>query len=333
MKKLLALVLTMLLLAAAPINALAKSKTSSSSSDEVIFSKENTLVINSVVEDESVAKLIAQAKSMDAALPSGDAINLLLNTPGGSIQSGLELIEVLSSLNRPVNTVIIFAASMGFQIVQNLGKRYVLKNGVLMSHKARGMFNGEFPGQVDSRYGLWINRINELDEQTVKRTSGKQTLKSYRAAYENELWLTGSDAVKGGYADEIVTAKCDKTLGGTRSEVLYFFGLKIDVIFDECPLNTYPIDVKINVPTTEGLLTLERFYELGGAFGPGCKAGQDDYVYYNWGTNSSSQQNVSAKSKRPCALDETLTMEKVQEAKIKAKEKYNNIREKVVKGY
>ena len=112
---------------------------------------------------------------MDASLKSGYPIYLFLNTPGGSIQAGLELIEGLNGINRPIHTVTLFAASMGWQLVQHLGTRYVLKYGVLMSHKARGQFSGEFGGgasQMDARYGLWLKRVHIME--TLQYTRGKK---------------------------------------------------------------------------------------------------------------------------------------------------------------
>src|SRR5579859_4879597 len=103
--------------------------------DTIVLSKENTLVLNSEVNGESVGKIIADAKQLDKGLNTlkskikGEKkpLYLFLNTPGGSIQSGLEMIEALNGLGRPTHTVTLFAASMGFQIAQNLGDRYVLR--------------------------------------------------------------------------------------------------------------------------------------------------------------------------------------------------------------
>jgi ATP-dependent protease ClpP protease subunit len=165
---------------------------------EVELTSDNTVILDEAVSSESVGKVMREAKALDAKLQSGYPIYLFLYTPGGSIQAGAELIEYLEGLNRPVHTVTLFAASMGFQIVQHMGKRYVMKYGVLMSHKARGSFSGTFGGgvsQMDTRYSLWLRRIILMDEQTVKRTGGKQTLKTYINAYSPELWLNGAEAV------------------------------------------------------------------------------------------------------------------------------------------
>lgn len=256
----------------------------SKASDTVILSKDNLIVLNTVVEGEATAAIIAQAKALDAKLsaPSrfgrdnankNKPLYLFLNTPGGSIQSGLELIEALHGIGRPVNTVTLFAASMGFQIAQNLDERLILKNGVLMSHRAKGGFEGEFggpsPSQVESRYNLWISRLKELDQQTVDRTHGKQTLDSYQKAYANELWLTGTQSVQQGYADRIVTVKCDSSLAGVTTNHVDFMGFDIAYDLDNCPINTSPMNVRAGAPASGGLsttFTLEKREEIKNKF-------------------------------------------------------------------
>lgn len=246
--------------------------------DSVVLSRDNLVILSSEVRGESVGKVIAQVKELDRPKsafrkwsPDKKPIYLFLNTPGGSIQAGLELIEALGGANRPIHTVTLFAASMGFQIAQNLGDRFVLKNGVLMSHRASGEFFGSFggqrPSQLDSRYNLWLSRMDELDKQTVKRTKGKQTLASYQKAYSDELWMTGTQSVEGGYVDKVVTVKCDESLSGVTSNSFSFFGLTITYDLDNCPINTSPMNVKVSAPPEEkGKVSEEKIAEVRAKF-------------------------------------------------------------------
>lgn len=210
----------------------------------ITLTKDNSITLNDAFYGETVAKLAKKAKELDARTESSDPIYLVLNSPGGSIDAGLELIENLNSLRRPVKTITIFSASMGFQTVQGVkGERLVMRDGTLMSHKARGGFYGEFPGQLDSRYAYYLKRITRMDEQAVKRTNGKLTLQSYRNLIENEYWCDGQECVDQGFADRVATAQCDKSLEGNRKEVWYrdiFFGMVLEIIvtLDKCPLNT-----------------------------------------------------------------------------------------------
>lgn len=282
------------------------------------LTKDNTAVLFGVVDSTSVSDVMQQIQKLDSSLKSGYAINLVLYTPGGSIQDGLELIEYLKSVNRPINTVTVFAASMGFQIAQNLGQRYILQNGVLMSHKAAGGFEGEFGdgnSQIDARYGLWMSRILELDQQTVARTKGKQTLKSYRSAYQNELWLTGAQSTKGGYADKVISASCDKSLNGQRTQRLDFMGLGINVNYSECPLNTNPLSIEIEIPTNKGVMKHADFLAKGGVFI------KDNKEVGGYGAPDLY------------CTDPSLTMEILKKSMIDVKKEVIARQRKVVKGY
>jgi ATP-dependent Clp protease protease subunit len=259
------LLLTVLLNLILSTAAFSKEKTTK----EIVLTNDNLVVLNDVVTDESVSKLIGEIKKLDASLQSGYPIYLFLYTPGGSIQAGIELMEFLKGVNRPVNTVTLFSASMGFQLVQSLGTRYILEHGILMSHKAAGGFSGEFGGetsQLDSRYGLWLRRLRAMDETTVARTEGKKTLKQYQSEYDNELWLNGAEAVANGYADEVVSVKCSESLSGERIEYIQYFGNTMQVVFDKCPLRTAPISVSMIVRTNKGTMSLNDFLAKGGVF-------------------------------------------------------------------
>lgn len=219
----------------------------SNNPNRIVLTADNTVNLNGEVTNESVAATIQALQKLDSN--SKKPIYLFLYTPGGSIQAGLELIEAANGMNRPVETVVLFAASMGFQITENLGKRNILKNGVLMSHRAAGGFEGSFggqaPSQIDSRYGFWLQRTKELDEQTVSRTGGKQTLASYQKQYANETWMTGTQSVEQGYADAVVTVHCDKSLDGNDAHKISFMGMNIQYDQAKCPLISAPLNVKL----------------------------------------------------------------------------------------
>lgn len=236
---------------------------------EITLTTDNHVVLDDQFDDLTTAQVIQQAQLLDSKLPSGDSIYLVLNSPGGSIQAGLDMIEALNSLNRKVSTITIFSASMGFQAVQGLGTRYILPNGTLMAHKARGSLSGEFPGQLDSRYALWLKRIDTMDRKAVERSKGKLTLDKFRAMYENEWWADGQDAVNVGLADEVSTVKCEQALAQkSRNQAFDFFGFTIILVKSGCPTNTGILDVKVMIHTNQGLISLQDFLAKGGSFDP-----------------------------------------------------------------
>lgn len=216
---------------------------------DITLTSSNTVSFNNYFEERTVAQAIEKIRKLDTALPSKDPLYLVINSGGGSIVDGLELINVLQNMKRKVHTVTLFSASMGFQTVQGLGNRYIVDSGVLMSHKARGGFWGEFPGQVDSRYRHWLNRVNRLDEIAAKRSN--MTLAKYKNLIENEYWCEGAGCVRRGFADAVVTVQCDNTLNGTYndSEKFLYEGFPIELVytFSNCPLQTGVLDWNVYV--------------------------------------------------------------------------------------
>lgn len=328
MKKVKFAVFGLVILALATI--LPTSHLSGDETETIVLSKNNTIVLNSEVNGESVGSVISKAKSLENEVNLGlrnrfrmgekKPLYLFLNTPGGSIQSGLEMIEALNGMGRKVNTITLFAASMGFQIAQNLGDRLILKNGVLMSHRAKGGFEGEFggqsPSQVENRQALWKSRLDELDAQTVSRTGGKQTMASYQKQYASEMWLTGQQSVTQGYADKIVMVKCDASLTGTTSHEEMVFIFRATYELDNCPINTSPMNVQIGFATNKGkMMNSDEFVKAGGEFGPSCL------------TESASNKD------KLCALDTSLNMEKVRELKVKFVDQYEGKKNKIVPMY
>lgn len=222
------------------------------SQDALVLTKDNSVSMNKIFSPESVANITQQVRELDSRTESKDPIILVLNSPGGSIDPGLELIENLSNLKRPVTTLNIFSASMGFHTTQGLGERLITQNGTLMSHKARGAFSGEFPGQLDSRYNYYLKRIARLDEQATRRTKGKYSVESYRALIENEYWCDGYDCVVQGFADRVVRPSCDKSLDGSHTETVdqfMFMGIavQINAEYDNCPLNTNALKYEVSM--------------------------------------------------------------------------------------
>jgi ATP-dependent Clp protease, protease subunit len=212
--------------------------------------KNNTIVLDSEFTSVSVAKLALQARDLDSKLKKNEPLYLVMNSPGGSIEAGLELIDNLNALGRPVHTVSIFSASMGFHTIQGInGVRYVTPTGTLMSHKASGSFEGEFPGQLDNRYHYYLRRLEKLDDLVIARSRGKLTLPSYKTMYENEFWCEGDDCVEFGLADVTTLVACDKSLDGTveTKETVNFLGTDLSIIFVKaaCPTITGLIEAKV----------------------------------------------------------------------------------------
>jgi ATP-dependent Clp endopeptidase proteolytic subunit ClpP len=257
---------------------LATSETSGKSADVVLTSK-NTVTLRGPIDGGSANGVIKKLRELDEKGSAKDPIYLVLYTPGGEVMAGLDIIEYTKGMKRPVHTITMFAASMGFQTAQQLGDRLILGNGTLMSHKAAGGFEGEFnsgdDSQIDSRMKNIKALIREMDERTVARTKGKQTLESYQKAYENELWLLAKASVEKGYADKVITARCDSSLNGVETIKLSLMGIiTINVNFSACPLQPGVESISADTETNKGKKKMTDFLNEGGIMGIDCTTAQ-----------------------------------------------------------
>lgn len=223
---------------------------------EVTLTEQNTMSLNGPVTGQSMAGLMLTLNKLNQ-IQTDEPIYLVLNSPGGSVYDGFDFIRYAQTSRRKIETVTIFAASMAFQIVESLGERNVTSYSTLMSHKASGGFQGEFPGQIDSRYGHVLSHIAEQDKQVVSRTNGKQTLESYARLIQNEYWGNSTRAISDGFADQEVSVRCDNSLNGERTEQVDLGLFIVDVIFSKCPLITEPLGVELARQSVGGRGTSE----------------------------------------------------------------------------
>jgi ATP-dependent protease ClpP protease subunit len=209
---------------------------------DIVLTERNTVSFNKAFTSDYVAKKQLEIFSKNALLAKSDPIYLVMDTPGGSVSAGLSLLDSLKSLKRPIHTITLFAASMGYQVVQELGTRYITPSGTLMSHRgAISGMAGQVPGELNSR----LNYVQGLLEQMNVRAACrlKTDLEVYKASIVNELWVFGQQAVDTGNADAVANVSCNETLtSGKYTEKFNTIFGSVDVVFSKCPLVSGPID-------------------------------------------------------------------------------------------
>lgn len=238
MKKLITL-LTVLFL-----TAMCTSCKATQSGDVIELSEDNTVSINLPILGSTAAAVQKKLLEKDSKLKKGKPIYIVLNTPGGSIQDGLMIIETAKSLKRPVHTISIFSASMGFVISQYLDKRYALESAILMTHKARvGGVGGDVPGSFINMANYLLNYVNSINERIAKR-AGKE-LEDYNKLIEADFWMGTQVALDHNFIDKQVTISCDESLRGydkPQEISLGFFSIELQ--FHKCPLISNPELIK-----------------------------------------------------------------------------------------
>lgn len=213
----------------------------------LVFSKTITLTEdNSISFNDKFSGMFVAQKQIEAANKCyrnvGSDIYVVLYTPGGSVQAGQLLFDTLNALPCNFHTITIFAASMGYQTVQNLKSRLILPSGILMSHRAYlSGLSGEIGGELNKILKLYEDNIRELN--TIASNRVGISLEKYENLIADELWLTGNEAVKSNHADEVVLVNCDKSVSGTYKRVVNTFFGSIEVEFSKCPLITAPVGI------------------------------------------------------------------------------------------
>jgi len=179
---------------------------------------------------EELLKLIEQRGSETYA------IYITMDSPGGSIIAGDSLIQFINSLDN-VHTICIFCASMAHAISQGInGKRFATPNNIMMAHRAKGGFQGQFAdGEVETQLQLFTKVVEYMEKRNAKRIG--ISLKNYKKKVINEWWTFGNESRKQNIVDEIVDIKCSIELMKEKQTIIergLFSSRKIQQ--SKCPL-------------------------------------------------------------------------------------------------
>lgn len=145
------------------------------------------------------------AKQILAYGKSEEPMTIIINSPGGSVFDGAEIISAIEAAKGPVNTLCVqLCASMAAMIHQYGTKRLMLNRAVLMFHPAAGGLMGTID-QMNSRLTLFKSFIGKMEQNVANRSH--QSFESYKQKSVVELWLDAEDSVSGGYADAVVLVR------------------------------------------------------------------------------------------------------------------------------
>ena len=204
-------------------------------SKHYLLTEENTITFRGVVYDKSVTEFGERLLNLSYSLREGDTINVVLDSPGGSIYAGLNLISLMESIPQKINCIAMFAASMAHSILQACpGNRYLASNvGIVMIHRARGGFSGQFNnGEVESRLKTWSHIVKTMEKKNAARMS--YSYDDYKARAKDEWWCSAKQCLRENFVDKIVNLKCSKELFKKKVRSNRF-------IFSACPLLRSPV--------------------------------------------------------------------------------------------
>ena len=168
--------------------------------------KDRIIIVSGPINDEIASLVVAQLIFLENEDPKKD-ITMYINSPGGSVHSGLGIIDTMNFLKCDVSTVCIgMAASMGAMILSAgaRGKRFVLPNSEVMIHQPLGGAEGQASDIAIAAQN--ILKIKEVLYKMLAKNTGK-TLAQIEKDADRNYWLSSDEAVKYGIVDKIITKR------------------------------------------------------------------------------------------------------------------------------
>jgi ATP-dependent Clp protease protease subunit len=180
--------------------------------------KDRIVILNGEVHDGSANLVVAQLLYLESQNSSED-IHLYINSPGGSVTSGLAIYDTMQFITSPVSTIVIGqAASMGsfLAMAGEPGKRFVLPESRTMIHRVSSGTPGtrgsvhvqelQFEDAVRSMEES--KRLNErLTQLYVKHNTSGKTYEDMFATMKFDTFLSAQEAVNWGLADRVIEKK------------------------------------------------------------------------------------------------------------------------------
>jgi ATP-dependent Clp protease protease subunit len=173
-----------------------------------IFSRllmDRIIFLGSGIDDNVANIIIAQLLFLDAEDPERD-IYLYINSPGGSVYSGLAIYDTIRHLRAPVATFCVgMAASMAAVLVGSgeKGKRAALPNSRIMIHQPSSGAHGTAADiEIAAKEILHIReRLNEI----LAEHTG-QTVEQIADDVDRDRFMSPPEAVEYGLIDRVLEA-------------------------------------------------------------------------------------------------------------------------------
>ena len=164
--------------------------------------KDRIIFLGSAIDDNVANLVIAQLLFLEAENPDKD-INLYINSPGGSITSGMAIYDTMQLIKPNVSTICVgMAASMGaFLLAAGAkGKRFALPNSEIMIHQPIGGTQGQAT-DIEIHARRIVNLKKRLNQILAERTG--QKLEVIERDVERDFFMTAEEAKAYGIIDDI----------------------------------------------------------------------------------------------------------------------------------
>ena len=173
--------------------------------------KDRIVFLGSVVTDDVANLITAQLLFLESEDPDRD-IFFYINSPGGSVTSGLAIYDTMQYVRPQISTVCVGqAASMGAVLLAAgaKGKRFALPHSRIMIHQPLGGFQGQ-AADIDIQAREILRMREDLNNILMKHTG--QSLKKIEKDTDRDLFMNGKQAQEYGLVDEVIATRPEGSL-------------------------------------------------------------------------------------------------------------------------
>ena len=165
--------------------------------------RERIIFLSTEITDQVANVVIAQLLFLEREDPGKD-VSLYINSPGGWINSGLAIYDVMQLVKPDVSTICVGqAASMGSVLLcaGAKGKRYVLPHSTVHMHQAAGQLKGSTSDmEIEARE---IRRQQDLLQGIIARHTGQEVARVAEDS-NRDFYLSSAQAVEYGMVDAVI---------------------------------------------------------------------------------------------------------------------------------
>ncbi|WP_420422017.1 ATP-dependent Clp protease proteolytic subunit [Simkania sp.] len=174
---------------------------------ENLLLKKRRVFLSSPVTDQSAKDIIRKLWYLEFLDP-GKPILLVINSPGGSVDSGFAIWDQIQMISSPVTTLVTgLAASMGsvLSLAAAPKKRFATPSARIMIHQP--LISGVIQGQATD-LEIQAKEIIKTRTQIVElyaKATGKDS-KLIEKTIDRDTWMTAEEAIDFGLLDGIVSS-------------------------------------------------------------------------------------------------------------------------------
>lgn len=174
--------------------------------DEVLL-KNRRILLSDAVDGDSAKEIIRKLWFLELTNP-GKPILFVINSPGGSVDSGFAIWDQIKLITSPVTTLVTgLAASMGsvLSLAAAPGKRFATPHSRIMIHQPsiHGLIRGQAT-DLDIQAKEMLKTRHAIVQLYVEAT-GKD-YKTVDKAIDRDAWMSAQEAKEFGLLDRIVTS-------------------------------------------------------------------------------------------------------------------------------